>query len=39
MCASGGGGEEEFCHYIVGLHKHKTLTTFYLQENTYAEHT
>ena len=30
-------GEEEYCHYILCLHKYKALTTFYLQENTYAE--
>jgi len=32
------GGEEEFYHYILCLHKYRTLTTFYLQVNTYAEH-
>jgi hypothetical protein len=36
--ASECGGKEEFCHYIPCLHKYKTLTIFYLQENTYAGH-
>lgn len=39
--ASEWGGKEEFCHYILCLHKYKilTFTIFYLHENAYAEHT
>jgi len=37
--ASECGRKEEFCHYILYSHKYKTFTIFYLQENTYAEHT
>ena len=41
MWASECGGKEEFCYYMLCLHKYEilTLTVFCLQENTYAEHT